>query len=1125
MIPGPLDTTRRLAQAGCLFAVVLCAQAPQVNSITPASVPIAGGAEVSVRGSNFTSARVTLDGVAVSTSSTAADEIRFAAPKHDNGYAILRVSTPAGTAISRVLYIPPPLKDLPPGYITTIAGVGRYYGDYGPAREASVEGGKIAYGPDGSLLLPQAHQNRLVRIRPDGILEPIAGKGVTPMVGRPVGDGGPALEAHIGFPRGIAVDSNGDAYTADTVTSRIWRVEAATGIARVIAGTGERGFSGDGGVAIQAKLNLPSQVIGDGRGTLWFIDSGNARIRRITPDGRIDTICGTGIHGFSGDGGGALSAQINFPYGPDDGALAYDPDGFLYISDEPNHRIRRIDLNTGIIDTFIGPNRNFGANLLRIRSVMVGPGGDLYFQASSEILHVTRGGQLRERFGATDGKPTTFDGTPLSELGVGAVWGLALDAQGNLVWSDNSSGRVLRMNRAKGVVETVAGIGPAAYGEDGPAVAASPIEHPNVYPDLAVLPTGEVLFSGLRLRKIGLDGRLSVIAGAGPLREGPAINTQWQSLGFDLDAQGNLYYATYEHVVQVDAQGILRGFAGLPPQTDACGFSGDGGPARAAELCQPHDLSADRTGNVFIADSNNNRIRRVDATTGIITTIAGSGPVNGFENFGQGSYCGDGGPATLACLNTPVSVGVSSQGDIFVKDVRGIRKVDRDGIISTFFRGSMAGTAYMALDAADNLYVAVSNGIARVTPGGSMQLLAGQPGTPGFGGDGGPAAEAARCDPAGGGVAIDGDGNLFFVDGENRRIRAVRYGAVLAPRNSRAQIGGGTPQTAPIGMPYADPLAVVVLNADGTPAGHVRVDFSAPRSGPACVFANQQASVAVLTDRHGRAQAGCTANTSLGGFGVTAAPLGINAMVSFSLANVAPRLASNSVVNGASFLEGPIAPAEIVSVFGAGLGPAQLAQALPGGDGRYGTQLAGVRVRFNGTEAPVLFARFDQVGAIVPHGLDDAAAARVSVEYAGVASNTITVPVARSSPAVFSMDSTGRGQGAILNQDSSVNSAANPADRGSIVVLFGTGAGQTDPPGVDGRLALGVLPKPRLPVSVAIGGQAADILYAGAAPTLVAGFLQINARVPAGITPGTAVPVKVTIGDASSPAGITLAVR
>ena len=1120
-----------LCAVAWLGVSTLLAQAPRIDSLAPNQGPIAGATNVTVSGVNFTGATVTVDNVAVTPSLLAGGAIQFATPKHDNGYAIVRVATPAGTARAVFLYLPPRLEDLPPGYITTVAGVGRYYGDYGPASKALVSPWGLAFGLDGSLYVAENGHNRVVRIRPDGILEPFAGSGVSPDLLADIGDGGPAIDAKVGFPRGIVVESNGDVTIADQEGRRIRRVDARTGTMRTIAGNGNVGFSGDGGPAVNARIDDPTHIAGDGNGTIWFIDYTNGRIRRITPDGKIDTICGTGNFGFSGDGGPATQAQFNL-ISADFGALAYDPGGFLYLADQDNLRIRRIDVRTGIIDTFIGPDRNFGSELRDLRALTVDSAGDLYFFGEGQIFRVTRDGQLREKLGFPGG-PRAVAGTPFAQASLGLTIGITIDSRGNVVYTDATVGQIFRLNRDTGLLDHIAGISPGTLGEDGPPLAAT-----LTVEDVALLPSGEIIFSGdgQRVHKIGRDGRLSVVAGSGsgsgPREDVPATAAPWGGPSLEVDVAGNIFMASPGGlVVQIDTQGIVRRIAGLGIGSSSCPYSGDGGPARQAGLCQPWDAVLDRDGNLIIADTNNNRIRKLDRQTQIITTIAGSGPVNGYENyFLKGTFCGDGGPALQACLNTPFGVAMNADGELLISDQGNgrIRKVDRNGIITTLanlFRRS----SYLTTDAAGNVYAAIAPRVLRITPSGAIQKLAGSDvDQAGFGGDGGPATQAlvsTTCCGGVSGIAIDVEGNILFTDGGNLRIRAIRLGAVLGPPKARVNPVSGTPQTAPIGTRFADPLAVVILDEAGRPAGNVRIDFATPAQSASCVFPNQQARIGVLTDRNGRAETTCTANTTLGAFSVSATPLGLVASASFALTNTAPRLVFNSVVNAASFQTGPVAPGEIVTIFGAGVGPAQLIQAAPGAGGRFGTELAGVRVRFNGTEAPVLFARFDQVAVVAPYALDGVTSAPVVVEYAGVASNTITVPVAQSSPAIFSADSSGRGQGAILNQDSSVNSAANPADRGSIVALFCTGEGQTDPPGVDGKLASDVYPKPKLPVSVTIGGQPAEILYYGAAPTLVAGVLQINARVPATVAPGAGVPVVLAVGQVNSRLDVTVAIR
>jgi uncharacterized protein (TIGR03437 family) len=231
------------------------------------------------------------------------------------------------------------------------------------------------------------------------------------------------------------------------------------------------------------------------------------------------------------------------------------------------------------------------------------------------------------------------------------------------------------------------------------------------------------------------------------------------------------------------------------------------------------------------------------------------------------------------------------------------------------------------------------------------------------------------------------------------------------------------------------------------------------------------------------------------------------------------------VVNAASYVGGAVAPGEIVTLTGVGIGPPALVGAALDPAGKLSSTIGETRVLFDGTPAPLVYVRADQSSAIVPYAVAGRVSTQVVVEYQGNRSAAVAVPVTAALPALFSANASGRGQGAILNQDNSYNSSANPAAKESIVILFGTGEGQTNPVGVDGQLAASVFPKPVLPLSVTFGGiRAAEILYAGAAPGQVAGLFQINVRLPAGIASGD-VPVVVTVGPAASQAGLTVAVK
>ncbi|OYW12518.1 MAG: hypothetical protein B7X34_01795, partial [Acidobacteriia bacterium 12-62-4] len=186
--------------------------------------------------------------------------------------------------------------------------------------------------------------------------------------------------------------------------------------------------------------------------------------------------------------------------------------------------------------------------------------------------------------------------------------------------------------------------------------------------------------------------------------------------------------------------------------------------------------------------------------------------------------------------------------------------------------------------------------------------------------------------------------------------------------------------------------------------------------------------------------------------------------------------------------------------------------------------LAGTRVLFDGVAAPMIYTSATQLAAVVPYSIEGRATTQVQVEYDGRLSNTIALPVISAAPALFTANSSGRGQGAILNQNGTLNASTNQADRGSIVILYLTGEGATNPTGVDGKPNASPAPQPKLPVTVSVGGVDAQILYAGGAPGLVAGVMQINVRIPQSVQSGD-LPVVVTVGSARSLTNVTVAVQ
>ncbi len=252
-----------------------------------------------------------------------------------------------------------------------------------------------------------------------------------------------------------------------------------------------------------------------------------------------------------------------------------------------------------------------------------------------------------------------------------------------------------------------------------------------------------------------------------------------------------------------------------------------------------------------------------------------------------------------------------------------------------------------------------------------------------------------------------------------------------------------------------------------------------------------------------------------------------NQTVQVTQAGAVITLSAAGVANAATFAAGPVAPGEIITVFGTGFGPLQLVTAQVTADGTaITTLLSDTSVLFDGVPAPMLYTGDGQLSCIVPYSVSGKSATTLQVQYKGLLSASVTLPVAASSPGIFTLNQKGTGQGALLNQDLKPNTTANPTAKNSIVVLYATGGGVLNPTVADGKFVPGTQPLPRvtLPISVKIGGIDAPVTYAGGAPGLVNGAIQINARVAANVASG-AVPVTVTIGAATSQSGVTLSVR
>lgn len=834
----------------------MLAQQPRIDSISPSEGPISGGTVVTIKGANFSGASIAIDRQPILPLSQSDAELRLQMPPHPNGFAIVSL-TGSGTSYGRFLYLPPALKDLPPGFITTIAGVGAYGGEYGPATSAwfPLSLG-MAIDRAGQLYFADPNDNRILRILSSGILEPFVGNGLA-TGSRPDGKT-PALSISISFPRSIAFDSRGNLIVPDD-DAYLWRVDP-NGLAEIIAGTGKITTSAPEGVPARGTgIGQPSWVAADADDNIFFLDWPGARIRRIDRNGILTTFAGNGTYGFGGDGGPATQAQF-FERNNDDGGLAFDRSGNLLFVDVGNHRIRRINKVSGTMETLIGPAID-GHTLDNLRGLAISANDDLYFSNAAELYKRSADGTITKI--ATGKRGFSPDGSRLPQAALGVIYSLLVDRQGNLLYSDSDVARLRKIDLTTNEISTVAGSGPRVFGEGGPAVAASAS-----VTGLAFLPTGELLMSWFvgtsGLFKIDRSGNLARVAGsgvAGPLFDVPALDATIGAASVSVSRDGTIDMAG-SSTSRIDAGGIVRHTAGQP---GACGFAGDGGPAVGALLCQPWDAVRNANGDLFIADTNNNRVRRVRVSDGTIETVAGSGPVNGFERYHAGSYCGDGGPATAACLNTPYGLAFDDAGNLFICEGGRIRRIDQNGIIQTVAAPFCTKVAW----AFGSVFTVGVDRVSRTSRSGQVTVLTAS--GPGFSGDGGPASQAhIEASLQGGAVAVDADGNLFFNDTNNQRIRAIRFGAVLPPPNAAiAMRAEGTK------------LRARVSDSSGQVTEGVRVDFSGPASGAGCALSPPFA----ITDASGFAAVTCTPNCIAGTYTITARPLTSSSSASVVLTN------------------------------------------------------------------------------------------------------------------------------------------------------------------------------------------------------------------------------------------------
>jgi len=573
----------------------------------------------------------------------------------------------------------------------------------------------------------------------------------------------PAIQASIGYAGSVALDSSGNTYIADSYSSQVFKVSASKTLT-VVAGNGTLGYSGDGGPATSAALNGPEGVAVDSAGNLYIADTDNCVIRVVNTGstsvtiagvtiqpGNIQTVAGNGTAGYSGDGSGATSAQLDDPFG-----VFVDSLGNIYIADTDNAVIREV-ASSGNISTVAG-NFTLGA----------GYSGDTGLATSAQL-----------------DEPES----------------VAVDPTGNIFIADTYNSVIREVTVANGDIQTVAGTyyqwnDTCNYSGDGAGATAAQLCLPNGVSlnsaaNIFIADTNNSLIrvvnpSATQITIAGVPispGDIQTVAGNFALgagysgNGGAATSAQLNFPGsIAVDASDDIYIADTDNFVvrEVVAAGTIQAFAG----NNTLAYSGDGGPATGAALNFPGSTFVDGSGNVYIADTVNSVIREVVAATGDIQAVAGNGTACLAPAPGG---CGDGGPATSAQLNFPYGVFVDATGNIYIADT---------GLILT---------ENSAIRVVNTGAAAITIAGVTIQPG-YIQTVAGTLGTAGFAGDGSAPTSAELNNPQG--VILDGSGNILIADTGNSAVRMINTGpaaitiAGVTIQPNTIETVAGTPPTA-----------------------------------------------------------------------------------------------------------------------------------------------------------------------------------------------------------------------------------------------------------------------------------------------------------------------------------------
>jgi len=667
------------------------------------------------------------------------------------------------------------------GKITTFAGTGfaGYSGDGAAATSAQLNRPvSVAVDHSGNLYISDSNNNRIREVdAKTGIITTYAGNGTAGYSG----DGGAATDAALYISSsntGIALDGAGNLYLSDSVNGRIRVIASSTGIITTVAGGGYlTGSAGDGGPATNAFLSTPAGIAVDSEGNIYFVEGFfSSDVRKVSAaSGVITTVAGGANNVDRGDGGPATSAFLGY-WVPD---VAVDGAGNLYIASPSDGGIRKVTSDTGIITTVAGGNVGYcggfggdggpasGAKLCQPVGVSTDSAGNLYIadSASSRIRKITASAvpasapTTMPEFSITEGTYSSPQLVTITDAAPGASIYLTLDGTTPTSSSQGYFGPI----EVTGPVTIKAIAITPGYLQSDVASAAYTITLPPAAVISTVAGTGVQGFSGVG--GAAIDAEIGI------------------PVALALDGAGNLYFTDIQNSVvwMMNAKtGVITIVAGI----GTCGYSGDGGSAVSAELNSPQGIAIDSAGNIYIADTYNYAIRKVTASTGIISTIAGTP--------GQPTNWGDGGAATSASLSNPKGMALDGMGNLYVADGNVVRRISAstgiidivagnrkitidsgDGGLAT--NAGLTATNSLAFDAAGNLYIGDNGSVRKVTAStGIITTVAGN-GDQGSNGDDGLAINA-EVSPSS--LALDTAGNLYIVDDFAVRVVSASTGII-----------------------------------------------------------------------------------------------------------------------------------------------------------------------------------------------------------------------------------------------------------------------------------------------------------------------------------------------------------